>query len=159
MVYQRDGLPIVPDGRASRCELESALYIHIIFIHILQIAQDEVALLAVEPHNVRHPAVGDIEALPAGDGVHAHNGVGAVDGAGAARRRVVPIEVLLLGDEDGPLTVEEAPKVGRELRVRGVPARPQQVPAHLGHRVLVQVRVAWWVPLVDHVTAGNDMSC
>jgi hypothetical protein len=108
--------PIIPQRTRPRSPPKPDLNIHIPLIHFKQILQNRIALPIIQADNpLRHRAV-DEQALPAGDRVHAHKRVAALDVLGPGVR-IVAVEVGVRGAEDGVFAVDDFAEIGRQFLV------------------------------------------
>lgn len=125
---ERKHLPVIPQGTGSRGPLEADLDVYIGLVHGVQVVEDHVALRLVETDDaVRHGPVHP-QRLPASGRVDADQGVRALDMLWA-ELRVVAVQVLVGGDVDGVLAVDDLAEVRGQLLVRRVSARPECVAA------------------------------
>lgn len=142
--------PIIPQRARPRRPIEAHLDIDAALKHIIQIIQHHVALRLVQPDNPHRHLPVHKQRLPPRARMHPHQWVLALDVL-RARRRVLAVQVGVCRAVDGRLAVDELAEGRGELLVRAVAGRPEGVAADGGDRVIVQVRVARRLALVDEV--------
>jgi hypothetical protein len=111
-----NGDPVVPEGTRSGSPLEPHLNVNIFLIDVVQVVQDEVALLRVKPNDRLGHGTVDPESLPASGGMYSHQWVDPLNPFGSSFW-IVAVQIRVCADVHGLLSIDDLTEIRGELGI------------------------------------------
>jgi hypothetical protein len=139
-----------PKGTCSGSPFKANLDVDIGFIYVVEVVQNHITLCLVQSHNLFRHCTINKQRLPASCRMNSNYWVDSLNVFWPGSW-VVTVEICMGADINGLLPVNYLTEVGRKLRVRSITASPQSITSEGWNCVIVQVRDACWVFLVNKI--------
>lgn len=130
-----NGYSVVPKRGCVRTPMETDLYVHVIFVHVIEMIEDKVALALIEPHNAIRDGSVNEEAFPARDWMHPNKRMDPFEVLRTSRL-VTSLQLLVSHDKhevcyiasitsmDSKFTINEFSEFRGEFLVSGISTGP-----------------------------------